>query len=293
MATLVGCSITGGIFTIDPATGTGASVGTSNVNGLNSLAADASGTLYSVSGVTPLVTIDPQTAVATTVTALQPSTDVRDLAFSSSGVLFAIRDGGLTNGVFDPDDLVTIDRATGAVTVVGSTGRGTLQALAFSPCGTLYGWDVSYGLVMINTATGAATLVDPAAVAGTAADIQGLTFAPDGTLYGAREALFRVDASSGATTLIGSGGYSDVRGIAFTGTSSRAVSPAVIFIAWAWMILTGYILITPIGPLCIVCGNPLRATWVIFLGIGSVVLGAIGLLHEVQAVRARPPGGRR
>jgi hypothetical protein len=39
--------------------------------------------------------------------------------------------------------------------------------------------------------------------------------APDGTLFGARESLFKINVTTGKTTLIGSGGYSDIRGIAF------------------------------------------------------------------------------
>ena len=126
-------------------------------------------------------------------------TDVRGLAFSSTNVLFAIRDGDSAGGIDLPDDLVTVDVATGAVTLVGTTGLTAIQALTFSPGGTLYGWDLHAGLVTIAPTTGAATAVDPGA-AGTVVGIQGLACSPNGTLYGVStgvsDALYRVDTSA-------------------------------------------------------------------------------------------------
>jgi hypothetical protein len=46
-------------------------------------------------------------------------------------------------------------------------------------------------------------------------DFQSLEFAPDGTLFTARNSLHTVDPTTGLETLVGSGGYFDVRGIAF------------------------------------------------------------------------------
>jgi len=214
MSTLLACSWDGSCCTIDPTTGAGTVIGPTGFSGLNSLASDSSGTVYSVGG-KPLIKIDPNTGVGTLVKDLQPGSDVRAMAFSPSNILFAIRNGGGPGDTTTPDELVNIDVTTGAVTVVGNTGVNALQAMAFSPNGTLYGWDLSRGLMTINTSTGIGTAVNPAMALGSGPDIQGLSFAPDGTLFGARESLFKVDVTTGATTVVGSGGYSDVRGIAF------------------------------------------------------------------------------
>jgi hypothetical protein len=281
MATLVGCNQSGSPFKIDHTSGTGTSIGPIGFATTNSLARDASGTLYSAPFA--LITINPQTGAGTFVRDLQPSSpDIRALAFSPANVLFGIRNGGGLGGTTTPDDLVTIDVPSGAVTLVGNTGRAGLQALAFSAGGTLYGWDLGYGLVTINPATAAATLVNPAVVPGSVVDIQSLAFAPDGTLYGASDELYRVDTSNGATTLVGSGGYTDLRGIEFLKESSGGLRIPKIRWAWLWTILIGGILITPIGPICIVCGDPLSDLAVRFLGGITVAVGALGLLNELS-----------
>ncbi|MCX5888513.1 MAG: hypothetical protein NTY36_03575 [Deltaproteobacteria bacterium] len=201
---------------INQATGTGYTIGPSGYSRLNSLAKDKNGLLYSVSS-GQLITINPNTGQGTPIAALSFPTyppDVRGLAFSPTGVLYAIncRPGsGLP-----PHDLYTIDPTTGAGTYIGPNDHDGLtfgiQDIAFSPDGILYGWDVTKGLVTIDTATGYAT-ANPGWV-GTA-DIQGIAFAPDGTLYGAGNGLYKINTTTGAYTLVGSGGYTDVRGIAF------------------------------------------------------------------------------
>lgn len=127
------------------------------------------------------------------------------MAFSPSGTLYAEKGPAL----------YTIDLATGAVTFVGNnkpTGSfdnfAGSYGMAFSPGGTLYGWDVdgSQGLVTINTSNGNATRVG---TAGAAADIQSLAFAPDGTLYGARRYLYTIDPATGVPTQVGSAGIND------------------------------------------------------------------------------------
>lgn len=54
----------------------------------------------------------------------------------------------------------------------------------------------------------------------------------------------------------------------------------VIRLAWAWLILVGYILITPIGPICIVCGPSapgfISRTAATVLGLVSLALGVAG-----------------
>jgi hypothetical protein len=57
----------------------------------------------------------------------------------------------------------------------------------------------------------------------------------------------------------------------------------IIYLAWAWEILIGVLLITPGGVFCIVCGTTVQAPGYIgrpatlVLGILAIVLGAIGI----------------
>ena len=210
------------VVKIDPYTGSGSNIGLSGFPGLNSLAKDPVGTLWSVTDLyddpnDQLIKIDPATGKGTQVATLNfpvyPA-NVRALAFSSMGVLYATN--GRPGAGLQPIDLYTVDVVTGNGTYIGPTGA--IQGLTFSPSGVLYGWDVNVGLVTINTATGAATDVNPAAP-GTP-DIQSIVFALDGALYGAGKALYKIDPVTGVHTLIGSGGYTDVRGIEFVPVAS-------------------------------------------------------------------------
>lgn len=222
---LIGVSFDGTVTNINSDTGRGVAVGSSGFNTLNSLARNSSGTFFSATnfiGADPfLVAINPNTGLGTKVATLDfvRAGDVRGLAFSPSDTLFAINSSVKESGEELPDSLLTIDVDTGTGTLIGNTGLPGIQALAFSPKGALYGWEVGalgngvgLGLVTIDPLTGLATDVNPS-MDGSADDIQGLAFASDGTLYGARESLFSVDVTSGTITLVGSGGYSDVRGI--------------------------------------------------------------------------------
>jgi hypothetical protein len=124
---------------------------------------------------------------------------VRAVAFSPAGTLLAAGTGS---------KLHTIDVETGVARLVADTGLEALATIAFSPDGTLYGWDigvvsgtVGLGLVTIDPLTGGATDVNPS-VGGTS-EISTLAFGPDGTLYGARSSLFTVDTATGELTLVG------------------------------------------------------------------------------------------
>jgi Subtilase family len=66
------------------------------------------------------------------------------------------------------------------------------------------------------------------------------------------------------------------------------------YLAWAWMILIGALLITPGGVFCIKCGpaNPgyIGDVFVNILGVVAIAIGAIGL---VGAIRGQAVGGTR
>jgi hypothetical protein len=222
------------VVRIDPATGAGSVIGLSGFRVLNSLAENSSGTLYSAGNQPPiggphLITINPNTAAGTLVATLNfgaVTPDVRALAFSSADVLFAINNTGPAGGL-NPDDLFRVDVVTGIGTLIGATGRTGVQSTAFSASGILYGWDVNadtpgFGLVTIDTVTGMATDVNPAVGDGGLL-IQAIGFSPDGTLFGVSAAaaavmpdtLFTIDPATGVASSVGSGGFTDIRGIAF------------------------------------------------------------------------------
>lgn len=110
--------------------------------------------------------------------------------------------------------LATVDVATGATSVIGSTSVA-LTDIAFSPTGDLYGISFT-SLYTVNQGTGAATLIGSlGAVSGTA---NALVFGANGTLYMAGNTLYTVNTSTGATTAIGSGiGFQSGGDLAFVG----------------------------------------------------------------------------
>jgi hypothetical protein len=136
--------------------------------------------------------------------------------------LYVIDNGG--TGTTAPDELFVVDVATGTATLIGNASHSGLQGLAIDFTGTIFSWDVGsgsgigVGLVTIDATTGASTDVDPST--GNAVDIQCLAISPTNVLYGARNALFTLDPTTGVATLVGSGGYSDLRGVEFTGAAS-------------------------------------------------------------------------
>lgn len=208
----------GDLVRIDEATAEGRIVGSiSSGYGVVAMAMCPSGTVYFVGGrwygeEAYLGTIDPATW---TISSGGPNlsgsilfaSQVRDVALSPEGTMFAITPEGGAGGA-----LHTIDVETGVATLVGSTGLRGPVALAFSPEGILYGWDLGdsnatggAGLVTIDRVTGVAVDVDPTVNApeGLPTPVQVLGFAPDGTLYGAWKNLFIVDTATGELTLVG------------------------------------------------------------------------------------------
>jgi hypothetical protein len=109
--------------------------------------------------------------------------------------------------------LATVDVATGATSLIGSTGTA-LTDIAFSPSGDLYGISFS-NLYKVNSGTGATTLVGGlGSVSGTA---NALVFGSDGTLYMAGSSLYSVNTSTGAASAIGAIGFQSGGDLAFIG----------------------------------------------------------------------------
>lgn len=202
----------GDIWNIDAASGAATLLYSSTKDWpLNALAVNRAGVYFgSGDSVSSLVSIDPSTGQSTLLRTVDGLKSIRGLAFSGQNVLYGIEDGGAISGNFQPDWLYTINPATGASAVVGSVGFRRVQGLAFSPDGTLFGWDDSYGLLRIDPATGAT--VDVNGASDGTAYIQTLAFAPDGKLYGARNGLFEINPLTGQYGA-GVGQLSDIRGM--------------------------------------------------------------------------------
>ena len=185
---------------------TGASTLVGNIRGFSvpSLAVDpTTGIMYAGGGggVPYIYTVDPVTGAATLVgdTGLG-EVAVSGMDCSQDGTLYAaVNIVGL--GGTGADHLATIDKATGAATVIGPFGSCTgssctiegIEGIAFDASGTLWGSHSARGaggppgLYLINPSTGAATFVTPimdALGAPPSGGIVSIQFACDGTLYG-------------------------------------------------------------------------------------------------------------
>ena len=111
------------------------------------------------------------------------------------------------------NQIATVDVATGATSVVGTTGT-FMTDIAFSPTGDLYGISFS-SLYAINKLTAVETLIGSlGTVSGTA---NALVFAADGTLYMAGNTLYTVNTGTGATASVGAIGFQSAGDLAFVG----------------------------------------------------------------------------
>jgi hypothetical protein len=121
-----------------------------------------------------------------------------------TGVLYGAT-AGVPDDVFTRD-LIRIDRATGAGTLIGpiNLGFGGIADMAFRADGTLFGWsESSDDLVTINLTTGAGTIVGNSGISTRGS---GMDFDSSGTLYlagnNANGALRTVDTTTGLTTIV-------------------------------------------------------------------------------------------
>ena len=229
-AALVGIGFGGSVYSINETTGAGTLLGSSGFGGTNSMARNSAGILYSA---TPslLITINPVTGVGTLATTLSgfgaEGLSIRGLAFSSTGVLYAVNNGGSPGDTTTNDLLYTINASTGAMTLVGTMAFTGVQSLTFSSGGTLYGFDGGGGLITIDPLTAAATDVN-LTIGASGNDIQTIAFSPGGTLYGGRNNLFTIDLTTGASTLVGGGSggtFVDVRGMEFLAAAGPGPVP--------------------------------------------------------------------
>ncbi len=206
---IVAVSWTGDVHTIDSSNGVGTLLnGSRSFVSLNACAKNAAGVIYSASNTT-LVTVDPVTGVVAAGPTMGISS-IRGMAFGPGDVLYAYNDVGFGS----PDVLYTINTTTGAITQIGLASDTGIQGLAIDSQGRAYAWDVVHGLATVNLATGATA--DVSGQGGTG-DIQCLAFDANDNLWGARAGLFQISTADGSYNLVGSGGYTDVRGMEFIG----------------------------------------------------------------------------
>jgi len=64
------------------------------------------------------------------------------------------------------------------------------------------------------------------------------------------------------------------------------------YLTWAWLIIIGYIMITPLGPICIACGQPISKTTLMVLGGISILLGIAGFATGRAQAANKAVGGR-
>ena len=197
----------GSTYTMDSTNGSGSFLGSSGFTGLNAMAGDGGGRFFTTSG-SNLLTIDPSTGAGTIVgnTGLL---SVRGMAMQPGGPIFVYNDEGFGN----PDVFYSIDPNTGASSFIGRANHTGIQGLAFGTNGRLFAWDIISGLLTVDMTNGQTTDVNNAN--GGTGDIQCLALGPNGIMYGARNALFSINLNDGSFATIGTGNYSDVRGIEF------------------------------------------------------------------------------
>ena len=215
-AQLYGLTAGGTLIRIDPATGAGTVIGT-NAFGCNGLTADHEGRILAGGGSTAdqIISIDPATgagSVFLNTTGRPVGFGIRGMAVSPSGTLYVALSSASTTVI---DTIATIDLTTGAYTVLGPSGRTDIQSLAFSPSGNLYALGINSGgsLYQLDPTTGA--LITNFGGGSLGGDDQALEFLPDGTALACRANLRSVNTSTGAATVIGATGQTDIRGMAF------------------------------------------------------------------------------
>jgi hypothetical protein len=202
---LLAVDFAGNAFGVDVDTGASRTLGPTGLTACNAMAV-RNGVLYvtcksgSLHQLAVLDPIDYQPAIVIP----NLGVDVRGLcAGIAPNELFAV-----VNNPNNSDSLYRIDVQTGSVQLIGPTGRSSIQALTMN--GRLRAWDLIAGLLDIDKTTGAATDPFPA-ISAMGADIQFLAM-HGGITLGGRSQLYRVDVATGVPTLLGAGGYSDLRG---------------------------------------------------------------------------------
>lgn len=217
---LYGIGFGGSFYRISEATGAATSAGSTGISLAGGLEFGPGGILYAISGSSGargLYRVNPATATATFIAALDGSNSYTEggLAISPAGAAY------ITNTHFGGSRyLGRLDLATGAVTRIGVLGgQPDINGLAWRSDGMLVGL-VSNGnsLVVINPATAAiSTLASLPFAVGTIGGMTALGdvayFATAGTSSSGTNSLYTFDMFTGQVALIGSLGPATGSGI--------------------------------------------------------------------------------
>ncbi|MGB5873686.1 MAG: choice-of-anchor D domain-containing protein [Bacteroidota bacterium] len=160
-----------------------------------------------------------------TVSSNDPNDSTVDVTLRGKAVALNLAEKGVfygTLGLNDPNpgSLITIDVATGAGTLIGTTGISHVPALAIKSTGEVFVADPSTDcrLWRVDAASGASVLIAPTGLF----YIHALAFDVNDVLYAVdmwSRDLYIVNDSTAASTLIGSPGVA-VRGLAFDPTDN-------------------------------------------------------------------------
>ncbi len=185
------------------------------------------GTLYTIDEATDtLQTIDLSTNTFSNVGSLGVGFSFGDLAYdSSSGTMFMVdgRGGGFNN--LHISQLYSVNLATGAATLIGSTGQTEMFGLTYNPSnGKLYGSrsTTGTGLYEIDKTTGAATFLS------SQTSLDGLTYVGStGQMIGfeaGNSDFYDLTNTSSAGVFLGDGGYLNNGAIAWDAASDRVLA---------------------------------------------------------------------
>jgi PEP-CTERM motif len=229
----------GSLATVDPTTGAVSIIGhPAGVARISGLAFDPFGSLFATTqpgggfppppgpiGASQLLQLNPANgSILVSVPIMLGTTaiSIADLAVQpSTGILFGIR--GPNDQLGGQGGLYTINKTTGAATLVGDTGH-FFGSIAFAPNGTLYmssadldfvtGNLINISLRTLNPANAAALTTVPTIDFFGALGIQ----PTDGVIFGGNgdfSQLFKINAVTGAESLIGNTGRNFVGDLAF------------------------------------------------------------------------------
>jgi hypothetical protein len=122
--------------------------------------------------------------------------------------------------------LYGIDSASGAGTLLGSTGFARLNSLARNAAGALVSASItnpgSSELITINPSTGAGALLTAISFGATVPDIRGLAYSPADVLFaiqevvGGSDILYTINPANGVGTIVGATGLPGLQGLDFS-----------------------------------------------------------------------------
>jgi hypothetical protein len=177
-----------------------------------------SGTFYSGSNTSSLVSVDTATGVGTVIGPFGVG-GVFAGAFSPSGVFYTV-----TGTYSDPNtsQLATVDLTTGQASSVAPLPVSSIDMLQFSASGLLYGSE-GYRLYLIDPSTGALTMLGSFGIPGSTGGMMDLAMDSSGTLYGVASRaddtgssfFYTIDPSNGQATFLFSVATSCIMGMAF------------------------------------------------------------------------------